>query len=246
MIAIDFPFANVVAVTPEGALTEGDFDHLAQVIDEYINTHDVVPNLLVHPRGIPRWSGIKAMQKHLHFVREHHKLVRKIAIVGDIGLLTVLPPLIDHFVGAKIRHFPEEKIEAARAWVQEADDHPGQFELIDDDLPNDVVGLRVSGIITAQDYRDMLVPLVEKKLKRHDQLKILIVIDESFISYTPEAAWDDARFGFNHWADFGRIALVTDIGWIRTSARLFAPLIRADLHVFALNQLADAKRWIKR
>lgn len=245
MIGIEFPFANVVELTPEGALTEADFDHLSEAIDGYINQHDAAPNLLIHPRGIPHWASLAALHRHLSFVKEHHRLVKKVAIVGDVGLLTVLPQLFDLFVSAKIRHFPEEKIAAAREWVQQAEDHPGRFELIDG-LPSDVVALRVSGIITAQDYRDMLVPLVEAKLKEHDKLKFLVVVDDSFISYSPEAAWDDTRFGFSHWADFGRIAVVTDIGWIRTAARLFAPLMQAELHIFALDELEDAKSWIKR
>jgi hypothetical protein len=245
MIGIDFPFDNVVALSPQGALTTEDFDKVAQAIDSHINEHDVVPNILVHVHGIPHWASLSAMSRHFHFVKEHQRLVKKLAIVGDVGLLGVLPPLIDHFVGAKVRHFPEEKIAAAREWVRGDEDHPGRFETIKG-LPGDVIGLKVSGIITAQDYRDMLVPLVEAKLTQHDKLKFLVVIDDDFISYSPEAAWDDARFGFSHWADFGRIAVVTDIGWIRTATRLFAPLMRSEVHIFATDELGDAKSWIKR
>jgi hypothetical protein len=245
MIGIDFPFDNVVALTPEGALTEEDFNRVALAIDGYIDEHDVVPNILVHVHGIPHWASLSAMSRHFHFVKEHQKLVKKVAIVGDVGLLGVLPPLIDHFVGAKVRHFPEEKIAAAREWVRADEDHPGRFETIAG-LPGVVVALKVSGIVTAKDYRDMLVPLVEEKLKTHDRLKFLVVVDDDFISYSPEAAWDDARFGFSHWADFGRIAVVTDIVWIRTATRLFAPLMPAELHIFALDELEGAKSWIKR
>jgi hypothetical protein len=245
MIGIDFPFDNVVALTPQGALTEEDFDRVAQAIDSHINERDAVPNILVHVHGIPHWAGLSAMSRHFHLVKEHQKLVKKVAVVGEVGLLAVLPALLDHFVGAKVRHFPEEKIAAAREWVRGHDDHPGRFEPISG-LPSDVIGLKVSGIITSQDYRDMLVPLVEAKLKDHDRLKFLVMIDDDFISYSPEAAWDDARFGFSHWADFGRIAVVTDIGWIRTATRLFAPLMPAELHIFALDELENAKSWIKR
>lgn len=245
MIGIDFPFDNVVALTPEGALTTEDFDRVAQAVDGHINAHDRVPNILVHVRGIPHWASLSAMSRHFHFVKEHQRLVKKVALVGDVGLLGMLPPLIDHFVGAKLRHFPEEKIAAASEWVRADEDHPGRFEAIVG-LPGDVVALKVSGIITSQDYRDMLVPLVEEKLKTHDKLKFLVVVDDDFISYSPEAAWDDARFGFSHWADFGRIAVVADIGWIRTAARLFAPLMPAELHIFALDELDDAKSWIRR
>ena len=245
MIGIDFPFDDVVALSPQGALTEEDFDRVARAIDSHINDRDAVPNIHVHDRGIPHWASLSAMSRHFHLVKEHEKLVKKVAVVGDVGLLAVLPALLDHFVGAKVRHFPEEKIAAAREWVHGDDDHPGSFETIPG-LPGDVIALKVSGIITSQDYRDVLVPLVEAKLKDHDALKFLVMIDDDFISYSPEAAWDDARFGFSHWADFGRIAVVTDIGWIRTATRLFAPLMPAELHIFSLDELENAKSWIER
>ena len=245
MIGIEIPFANVIKLTPEGALGEADFDRVAEAIDGYANEHDSVPNLLIHPHGVPHWQSLSAMCRHLQLVKQHHRLVKKVALVGDIGLLAILPQLADLFVGAKIRHFPERKMAEAGEWLQQEDDHPGKFELIDG-LPSDVVGLKASGIITAQDYRDMLLPLVEEKLKQHDKLKFLLVIDDSFIAYSPEAAWDDARFGFSHWADFGRIAVVTDVGWIRIAVRLFTPLMRSEVHIFDLDELEDAKSWIKR
>jgi hypothetical protein len=245
MIGIDFPFDDVVALSPQGALTEEDFDRVARAIDSHINDRDAVPNILVQVHGIPHWASLSAMSRHFHLVKEHEKLVKKVAVVGDVGLLAVLPALLDHFVGAKVRHFPEEKITAAREWVHGDDDHPGSFETIPG-LPGDVIALKVSGIITSQDYRDVLVPLVEAKLKDHDALKFLVMIDDDFISYSPEAARDDARFGFSHWADFGRIAVVTDIGWIRTATRLFAPLMPAELHIFSLDELENAKSWIER
>jgi len=63
----------------------------------------------------------------------------------------------------------------------------------------------------------------------------------------PEHPWRvSALVGEDAAADFGRIALVTDIGWMRTAARLFAPLMRAEMHIFALDEIEDARSWIKR
>ena len=36
--------------------------------------------------------------------------------------------------------------------------------------------------------------------------------------------WDDMRFGFSHLTTFSKLALVTDIDWIRKSAKLFGGL----------------------
>ena len=47
-----------------------------------------------------------------------------------------------------------------------------------------------------------------------------------------------------HLRDFEKVALVSDITWIRHAVRLFAPLIPGHVHVFGDAELAEAKAWI--
>jgi hypothetical protein len=56
--------------------------------------------------------------------------------------------------------------------------------------------------------------------------------------------WEDAKLGIGHWSDWGRIALVTDVGWIAESARLFTPLFHHPVRVFANAERQAAQRWI--
>ena len=86
-----------------------------------------------------------------------------------------------------------------------------------------------------------LIEYVEAKLKEHDKIKALVVVDDEFISYTPQAAWADTKLGVRHWSDFRRIALVTDTGWIAGMAKLFAPLMPAEFKAFPVAELDAAK-----
>lgn len=234
---------NLVTLKPTGALSEDDFAQLKETVDGYINEKDAVPNLLITPEGIPHWSSLQAMLAHAQFVRGHHKLVRKVAVVSDNVALSMLPSVADHFVSAKVRHFATDKVDQARKWATEEDDHPDAFEPIDG-LPSDVIAFKVKGTVTSQDYETMLTPLVEERLKQHDKLKVLCVMDDDFGSFTAGAMWDDARLGFMHYSDFAKLALVTDIGWVRTATKFFAPLIPSEVHVFDLDQLDNAKAWV--
>lgn len=245
MIAIDLSQPAIAVLKPEGALTAADFDTLRAAIDAHINQTDIVPNLVIDASHLPHWDSFTALEKHLKFVRDHHRLVKKLAIVGDSPVLGVLPAIVDHFVGAKIRRFPVDKMAQAKEWANAADDDPGRFDVIDG-LPRDVVALKAVGIITAQDYRDTLIPLIEEKLKEHKRLKFLIVLGEEYATYAADAAWDDMRFGISHWGDFSRIALVTDIGWMASATKLFAPLMGAQVAVFPMAELDEAKSWVKR
>lgn len=245
MIDIDMSHPEFAILRPEGALSEADFDAVAKAIDTRINETDRVPNLVIRVDRLPHWDSLGALTRHLHFIREHSKIVRKVAVVGDSPLLSIAPEIANQFVASTIRRFPDRKLEDAKAWARAEEDDPGRFEEIDG-LPRDVVAVRAVGIITAQDYRDTLVPLVETKLKEHDRLKLLIVLGDDYTTYSGDGAWEDTKFDLKHGRDFSRIALVTDIGWIASAARLFAPIVPADVRTFPLSDLDAAKSWIKR
>jgi len=245
MIDIDHSDPEIVVLRPHNPLSEADFTQLADSIDDRINQTDKVPNLVICLDHLPQWDSIAALTRHFHLVREHQKVVKKVAIVGDSPLLSVAPEIANKFVQAKIRRFPESKLAEAKDWARSEADAPGRFEIIDD-LPRDVIALRAVGIITEKDYRETLVPLVEEKLKEHDKLKCLIVMDDDYATYSGDAAWSDMKFGLTQGWKFSRIALVTDIDWIARSASMFAPLMPFAFKSFAVAELAEAKSWIKR
>ncbi len=245
MIEITISDAGIAEVEFEGALTSEDFAKVRATIDDYINRHDRVPNILIHMHAMVHWDSPKALQDHFELVKDHHKLVQKLAVVGDNPLLAVVPEMADHFVKAKIRRFPESKLAEARAWLESEGDEPGTFELLDG-FPDDVVAVQAKGIITGKAYADKLVPLMDAKLEKHDRIKCMLVVDEQFIAYTGEAAWNDMLLGVRHWNRFERIAVVTDIGWLRMSLRVFTPLVPTEFKLFDLAQLDEARSWIKR
>ncbi len=245
MIAIDLTHPDLVILRPEGALAEADFAALAKAIDTRINETDRVPNLVIRVDRLPHWDSLGALSRHFHFVKVHGKVVEKVAIVGDSPLLGLAPEIAGHFVEARVRHFPARMLEEAKAWARAEGDDPGRFEEIEG-LPRDVVALRAVGVITAEDYRDTLTPLIEARLKEHARLKCLIVLGDDFAAYTGGAAWEDLKLGLGHWTAFSRIALVSDIGWMAKALRLFAPLVPGVVKTFPLAELDAAKDWIKR
>lgn len=244
MIDIDLSQPDIVTLRPEGVLSEADFAALAKAIDTRINETDTVPNLVLRVDSLPHWDSLGALARHLHFVKVHGKIVKKVAVVGDSPLLALAPEIADHFIAARTQWFPAHKFEDARAWARAEKDDPGRFEEIKG-LPRDVVGLRAVGVITAEDYRDTLVPLIESRLKEHDKLKCLIVLGDDFAAYTGGAAWEDAKLGLRHWNAFSRAALVTDIGWIVKATRLFAPVVPCAVKIFPLAELEAAKSWVR-
>lgn len=119
----------------------------------------------------------------------------------------------------------------------------GGFEVLQG-FPADVVAVSAHGRITAQDYETVLVPLVTRTAKAEGKVKLFYMLGSEFGGVTAGAAWDDAKLGLLHLGDFARIAVVTDIEWIRLGVKMFAPLLRCPVHLFALSEAETAKAWI--
>ena len=234
---------NIIIVSPEAAITAEDIATLNETVDGFIKRHDKVPNLVIHASSAPHWKDFHALSSHIKFVRDHQRVVKKVAIVSDSGQLRMARGVVDLFVGAKVRRFPESGLEQAVAWAKAEDDHPGKL-IVMPDLPGDVIGLQAEGIITAQDYRETLVPLVDAKSSEHDKLKLLYIIGEGFDGFSAGALWDDTRFGLSHYTTFSKIALVSDVDWVRHSVKLFGHLMPTEVMVFHLSEFDDAKAWI--
>ena len=69
---------------------------------------------MVDAQSFPGWDSFAALVSHLEFVRDHHRLIGKIAAVSDSPVLSLAPRLAKHFVKAEIRHFNAN--ERAAAW----------------------------------------------------------------------------------------------------------------------------------
>ncbi|WP_223427393.1 SpoIIAA family protein [Tateyamaria pelophila] len=234
---------NIAIVTPEGRISTDQIDAFSRQVNDYINEADQVPNLVILTKSVPYWADFNALKEHLRFVRGHHNLVRKVAIVSDSKLLWLAKSIVDHFVSAKVRRFNEDAVDDAIAWAQTEDDHPGAIVEIEG-MPSDVVAVDLRGLITSQDYTSTLIPLVTERAQKHDKLKMLCVLGDYFDGYSPNAMWDDMRFGFSHLTTFSKLALVTDQEWIRNSAKIFGMLMPTEVMVFDLAELEDAKHWI--
>ena len=234
---------NCLVLEPTGPLTQRDLDALTERFDERVSETDRVPNLVIRAGGFPAWADFAALLKHLRFIREHHRLVERVAIVSDARALDLAPRLARRFVSADVRHFPAAGFEAALAWVGEAPADASHVTVMED-LPDDVLGLSVAGVVTARDYAETIVPLIEAKLARHEKIRLLYRIGPEFEAYTPGAVWSDAMVGVKHLTGFSRVAVVSDIGWIRHAVRAFAPLMPAEVQVFGDDALAEARAWV--
>jgi hypothetical protein len=108
---------SIVYVRPKSALEEDDFVKLARVVDPHIEATGGLAGLIIELAAFPGWESLGAMAAHFRFVRDHHRRVRKVAVVTDSTLGNVAEHLASHFVAAEIKRFPAGETEAARQWI---------------------------------------------------------------------------------------------------------------------------------
>lgn len=111
------PATAVLTVRPESALQSGDFAALARAVDPQIEQHGDLAGLIIEAPHFPGWDGFGSLVSHMRFLRDHHRHIKKVAVVTDSHMGDVAEHLASHFVSAQIRHFPAGGADDAKAWI---------------------------------------------------------------------------------------------------------------------------------
>jgi hypothetical protein len=110
----------VLVVEVRQPLRAQDFDALAATTDDWIEANGDLPGIVIHARDFPGCQNLGGLIRHLRFVRDHHRRVRRVALASDSRLADLAPRLAEHFVQAEIRRFGYEELGDAVAWAEGA------------------------------------------------------------------------------------------------------------------------------
>jgi len=111
-------------------------------------------------------------------------------------------------------------------------------------LPDNVLGFSAKGKVTADDYESVIIPAVEALFSRNHKVRFLYYLGEDFDGFEAGAMWDDAKLGLKHLTAWERVAVVSDVEWIRGAMRVFGLAIPGHVRLFHNSDLAEAVRWI--
>jgi hypothetical protein len=110
---------GVLVVEPREGLVAEDFERVAEVVDPYIESSGKLRGVVIVAEAFPGWKNLAAMSSHFRFVREHHRKIRRVAVVSDSHLLSAVPGLATAFVNAEVRGFPAAERAEALQWASE-------------------------------------------------------------------------------------------------------------------------------
>ena len=109
---------GILILRPDAALRAEDFAALAASVDPYLEQHGTLKGLMIDAPAFPGWESFAALLSHLRFVRDHHRRIRRVAVVSDSALLTAGPKIASHFVAAELKSFASAQRAAAMAWIE--------------------------------------------------------------------------------------------------------------------------------
>lgn len=111
-------------------------------------------------------------------------------------------------------------------------------------LPDGVLGFNARGTVTAQDYENVIIPAVEAQFARKRKVRFLYQLGPEFTGFEVAAMWDDGKLGLTHFTGWEKMAVVTDVAWIRITIEAFGLAMPGRVRVFHNSELASARQWV--
>lgn len=116
------PDRGVVVVEPKGKLRAEDFDAFESDVDAWIEgAGGTLQGIVVRAHEFPGWKDLGTTLRHIRFVRDHHRQVRRLAWAVDSKLASIGPTLAQHFVEADIKRFDADHLKSAVKWASQGE-----------------------------------------------------------------------------------------------------------------------------
>jgi hypothetical protein len=107
-------------------------------------------------------------------------------------------------------------------------------------LPDNVLGIVVRGRITREDRSEVLLPALEERLEWHQKLRLYYEIRSRY----PGAAWEEITPAIGQGPVWERVAIVSDVAWVRHTVQALRLLIPSEIRVFGTSETLDGLTWI--
>ncbi|MGK2872780.1 MAG: STAS/SEC14 domain-containing protein [Alphaproteobacteria bacterium] len=102
--------------------------------------------------------------------------------------------------------------------------------------------VHVSGTLVKADYAQFF-PEIERLIRQHGKLRMLFDMT-GFHGWDAGAAWEDFKFGIEHYADIERLAMVGEKKWQHGMATFCKPFTKATIRYFDHANAAEARKWL--
>jgi|GEM_PF-378060 len=111
---------------------------------------------------------------------------------------------------------------------------------------DNVLGVRLSGGVSVEEYRDTLAKEVADRVEVHGRYRLLVVLSDDFDGFDPGVHLEDPNYGLAHRSFMlQRLAIVGGAPMISLGAKLVGHLASEWVKSYGPEQLAEAWAWVQ-
>lgn len=115
-------------------------------------------------------------------------------------------------------------------------------------MPDGTLGFQASEQLTREDFTDVLLPPIREAVNSGAGVRLLFVAPSDMGHMEPGALWEDLKaevdLGMRHPSAWKRVAIATDLGWIRKVMSMFGWMAPGETKLFTEDQIETAKVWL--
>jgi hypothetical protein len=112
------------------------------------------------------------------------------------------------------------------------------------DVAPQVAAFEAKGTVSAEDYKNVLIPHIDAVAKKNDKISFLMLMDTDVANYDIGAWVKDIAVGFKHFSQWHRLAVVSDQDWLGKIAEVVGHVIPGNIKSFKRAELQEAKGWV--
>ena len=90
----------------------------------------------------------------------------------------------------------------------------------------------------------VIIPEINRAAAESKKLHVLCYLGPEFTGFSVGALFNDAALGVFHMKAYERVALVSDVGWIRASVGLMGLMVSGPMRGFSNAELDAAREWV--
>ncbi|QSW89251.1 STAS/SEC14 domain-containing protein [Flavobacterium endoglycinae] len=113
------------------------------------------------------------------------------------------------------------------------------------DAPANTAAFRAVGEVTADDYKNVLVPEVTKLVEKINEINFLFLIDTEIKNFTAAAWMEDALLGLKNLGKWNRAAIVTDSEKAISFTNSFSYFVPGEFKGFKKDAFQQALNWVE-
>lgn len=111
-------------------------------------------------------------------------------------------------------------------------------------MPSNVAAFRAIGEVSEDDFKNVVIPVVDRLVQNTGELNYMLVLDTSVKNFTAGAWWQDAMLGLKNLTKWNRVAIVSDSDGLNAFTDIFSVFIPGEFRGFYPEQFQVALDWV--